>query len=70
MLDAIEQKLQMLARQTALGRRREDLAPGLRSFPAGNYVVFYRPLSEGIEVVRILSGLRDIEGIFRSSDPG
>jgi toxin ParE1/3/4 len=46
------------------GRRRDDLDPGLRSFPVHPYVVFYRPQEDTILVVRILHGRRDIERIM------
>jgi toxin ParE1/3/4 len=36
------------------------LAASLRSFPVGNYIVFYLPLPDGINVVRILNGYLDI----------
>jgi hypothetical protein len=39
------------------------LAPELRSFPVGRYVVFYRPQDDGIDVVRVLHSARDIESI-------
>ncbi|PSB40942.1 type II toxin-antitoxin system RelE/ParE family toxin [filamentous cyanobacterium Phorm 6] len=63
-LDRVEIKLQTLARNPGLGRRRQELLPGLQSFPLGNYVVFYREIENGIEVIRILHGSRDIEDIF------
>jgi toxin ParE1/3/4 len=59
-LDRIGDVLDMLIRNPLAGRQRPELAPGLRSFPAGNYIVFYLPLDDGIEVVRILSGYLDI----------
>jgi toxin ParE1/3/4 len=46
------------------GRERPELAPRLRSFPAGRYVLFYRPIGGGIEIVRVLHGSRDIDSIF------
>ena len=42
---------------------REELASGLRSFPVRRYVVFYRPLVDAIEVVRVLHGARDVTEI-------
>jgi len=30
--------------QPKAGRERAELAPGLRSFPVGNYLLFYLPL--------------------------
>ena len=47
-----------------MGRLRDELAPFLRSFPVKNYLIFYRPIDEGIEIVRILHGSQDIETIF------
>ncbi|WP_244443170.1 type II toxin-antitoxin system RelE/ParE family toxin [Bradyrhizobium sp. Ai1a-2] len=43
------------------GRAREDLAPKLRSFPVGNYLIFYVPVPDGIEVVRVMHARRDID---------
>lgn len=64
-LDRIEEKLQALARNPGMGRRREELLPGLQSFPISNYVVFYREIEDGIDVIRVLRGSRDVEAIFR-----
>lgn len=47
-----------------MGRARPELATGVRSFPFGRYVIFYAPLDDGIDVVRVLHGARDIDGIF------
>lgn len=64
-LDRIEGKLQTLARNPGLGRKREELLAGLRSFPIGSYVVFYRAIEDGIDILRVLHGSRDIEEIFK-----
>jgi toxin ParE1/3/4 len=62
LLVRIEAAFDMLAANPLAGRARDDLAPKIRSFPVGNYIVFYLPLSEGIEVVRVLHGRQDIDG--------
>jgi len=53
----------------ALHRRiRSELQPNLRSFPCGNYVIYYRPL-EGdlqVEIIRVWHGARDVESILGS----
>jgi toxin ParE1/3/4 len=51
MLTAIDRKCKLLARLPRLGRRREELAPGLRSFAVGSYVVFYRAMRGGVEII-------------------
>lgn len=67
-IDTIHHKLDLLATQPDLGERRDDLRTNLRSSTAGSYVVFYFPLSDGIEVVAIIHGARDIESLFRVGD--
>jgi toxin ParE1/3/4 len=63
-LRQLGQKMESLAKNPLMGRERSELLPNLRSFPVGRYVIFYRPLSDGIDVVRVLSGAMDIERIF------
>lgn len=63
LLDAIEIQCQKLSRFPRLGRARDELLPSLRSFPVGNYVVFYRPSKDGIEIIRVLHGRRDVSGV-------
>ncbi len=66
-LDRIENTLERLAEQPFSGRARPELGSDLRSAPAEKYkqyVVFYRPLPDGIEVVRVLHGARDIPSLF------
>lgn len=63
LLDDIDSSCQLLAMQPQAGRLRPELVSGLRSFPVGRYVVFYRPQDDGIEVVRVLHSARDIESV-------
>ncbi|KAM3115152.1 type II toxin-antitoxin system RelE/ParE family toxin [Phormidesmis sp. 146-33] len=51
-----------------MGKRYEELAPDLRGFVVDDYCVFYYPLPDGIEVVRVIDGRRDIEALFGQSD--
>ena len=66
LLDAINKHCQTLARFPRMGRPRTELGRSLRSFPVGNYVIFYREVSKGIEIIRVLHGAQDIEGIISS----
>ncbi|WP_242040306.1 type II toxin-antitoxin system RelE/ParE family toxin [Anabaena subtropica] len=65
MLQKIDSQLKILASNPGMGRKRDSLASNLRSFPVGNYLIFYRPINEGIEVIRILHGVRDIPSLFQ-----
>lgn len=65
-IDRLDETLARCATQPKMGRARDELAPGLRSFPFGLYVVFYAPLADGIDVVRVLHGSRDMDVQFPS----
>ncbi len=57
-------KLSTLADFPMMGRSRPELRPGLRSIPAGSYAIFYRPIENGVEIVRVLHQARDVETLF------
>jgi toxin ParE1/3/4 len=61
---AILTRFSHLAAMPGIGRQREELTPGLRSFPVGNHVIFYRPLESGVEIARVLHGARDFPPLF------
>jgi toxin ParE1/3/4 len=63
-VDRIDKQFRVLATQPMMGRVRDELAPGVRSFPFGRYVIFYMPLDDRIDVVRVLHGARDIDAVF------
>jgi toxin ParE1/3/4 len=65
-IDKLYETIQGLGRQPDLGRQREELAPGIQSFPFGRYIIFYRVVTSTIEIVRVLHGAWDIENIFES----
>ena len=69
-VDRLDDKLRLLAMRPLMGRSREELAAGMRSFPFGRYVVIYEPYDDGIDVVRVLHSARDIEAQFgEDSEP-
>ena len=57
-VDRLDEQFRVLATQPMMGRARDELAPGVRSFLFGRYVIFYVPLDNGIDVVRVLHGAR------------
>ena len=68
-VDQLDTQLRLLATQPLMGRARDELAPGIRSFPFGRYLVFYLPISDGIDVVRVLHGTRDVHTAFGEDNP-
>jgi len=65
-VDSITDRFFLLATYPHVGRRRdEDLLPGLRSFPVGEYVIIYRVEAEDVLILHVIRGSRDIETLFR-----
>ncbi|MDN5753215.1 MAG: type II toxin-antitoxin system RelE/ParE family toxin [Nitrosospira sp.] len=65
-IDTVDRKLRTLAAQPMMGRARDELMIGLRSFPTGRYVLFYALVTDGIALVRVLHSARDITAQFDS----
>jgi len=63
-VDRLDEQFSLLATQPLMGRARDELARGVRSFPFGRYVIFYAPIDNGIDVIRVLHGSRDIDTVF------
>lgn len=59
-----EQHLKTLAASPRAGKTEFHFADELRSFPVGSYLLFYRPQEDGIELIRVLHGARDITQEF------
>ncbi len=65
---SLDGKFQTLAKNPRLGRQRDELSANLRSWHFGRYVIFYLPLKDGVEIIRVLHGARDIVSIFQEDD--
>jgi len=63
-VEFLHAKCQELAEFPGMGRERRELSPGLRGFPIDNYIIYYRETEFGIDVIRKLSGFRDIPARF------
>ncbi|MGI0493900.1 type II toxin-antitoxin system RelE/ParE family toxin [Alkalinema pantanalense CENA528] len=62
--DAIRKKAKLLAQFPSMGKAYDQLAPNLRGAPVEDYLIFYYPRPDGIDIVRIISGYRDLEQLF------
>jgi toxin ParE1/3/4 len=63
-LDDIEDRFFALANNPLIGRLRPDIAPELRYFTVGNYLILYRTLPDGVQIVRVIHGARDLPHLF------
>lgn len=55
----------LLAGMPRMGRARPELRPDVRSFPVGPFMIFYREIEGGIEIVRVARGARDLSALFK-----
>jgi toxin ParE1/3/4 len=46
---------------------RPDIAPGLRYLPVRRYLILYREVTGGIELVRVVHGARDVPALMRDT---
>ena len=58
LLDTFEKKGQMLAENLESGQARSDIAINFRHLPIGRYLMLYRTIPGGIELVRVVLGMR------------
>lgn len=65
-VENITERFWLLARYPYLGRARdEDLRPGLRSFPADDYVIIHRIVEDDVVLIlHVVHGRRDLGALF------
>ena len=64
-VDAVDRAATRLAGFPALGRARDELVVGVRSFPVGKYLIFYTISPDGVDVLRVLHGARDLDELLQ-----
>jgi toxin ParE1/3/4 len=63
-LQGFNKRCKQLASFPSMGRRYDDLNPGLRGLPLEGYIILYRILEAGIEIVRVANGRQDLRSLF------
>jgi toxin ParE1/3/4 len=61
-------KCQQLTAFPNIGKSYAEIRTDLRGLPIEGYVVFYRLLDDGIEILRVVSGRRNLPAIFKDSN--
>jgi toxin ParE1/3/4 len=73
-LDAAEATFRVLASMPGMGERYETGNPldqELRCFPISKFpkrIVYYKPVTDGVVIIRVLHGARDRDQIFGKED--
>ena len=66
LIDRLEEQCLRLADQPRMGVARPEFGPEHRSFavPGTRYIIIYRPMSGGVEIIHIRHGSRDLRRLF------
>ncbi len=65
-VEGFGKKCQHLAEFPYLGRSYAYINPGLRGISFMQYIIFYQVIDEGIEILRVVSGYRNLEAVFKN----
>ena len=66
LIDSITDRFWLVGEHPDAGRPSDETAPGVKCFPAGSYLIYYRTTRRAIEIVRILHGARDQRRAFKT----
>jgi toxin ParE1/3/4 len=64
LIESISERFALLGKHPQAGRRRDELRPGIRSFPVGQYVLLYRVDGNDVVIDRVVRGSRDLEALW------
>jgi toxin ParE1/3/4 len=69
-VDAITERFYLLSAHPRLGRARDDLRPGLRSFTVSDYIILYRITdADDVLILHVPHGRRDLRRIVSTGEP-
>lgn len=63
-LQGFSKRCKQLASFPNSGRIYDDLQVGLRGLPLEGYVILYRTIDDGIEIVRVANGRQNLQSLF------
>lgn len=63
-IDRITERFWLLGEHPDAGKAAGDIAAGVRCFPAGRYLIYYRKTRRGTDILHIFHGARDQPSAF------
>jgi len=60
LIDGIVDRFWLLGEHPDAGRSSEDIAAGVKCFPAGKYLIYYRATRRGTDILHVFHGARKI----------
>jgi toxin ParE1/3/4 len=62
------QKCKNLVQFPKIGKSYTYIKPDLRGIPLNGYIIFYRVINDGVEILRVVSGRQNLEVLFSDND--
>jgi len=66
LIDSITGRFWLLGEHPTAGRASEEVATGVRCFPAGKYLICYRETRQRTEILHVFHGARDQKSAFQT----
>ena len=65
-LSELKEHFRLLGENPRMGRQRDELRLGMRSFPVGEYVILYRITRTGVRISHVIHGRRDLSDFYHN----
>ena len=63
-----DRRCEQLINFPSMGRSYAEIRPDLRGLPFDGYIIFYRVLDDGVEILRVINARRDLPSIFEDQE--
>jgi toxin ParE1/3/4 len=63
-LSKLESKFSKIVTFPLLGKKRDEILSDVRTVPLDKYLILYIPIGDEIEILRVVSGYRDLSKLF------
>ena len=63
-IETITQTFPLFASTPEAGTRRDEIESGVRGFPVGKYIIYYRESGNFLVISRVIHGLRDQKSVY------
>jgi len=64
-IDKITERFWLLGEHPAAGKASEGIAAGVKCFPAGKYLIYYRATRRGTDILHVFHGAREQRKTFK-----
>jgi toxin ParE1/3/4 len=63
LIEQFYMRFRSLDEMPGMGIQRPEISDRVRSLPVGNYLILYHQEPHGVDIIRVVHGMRDIENL-------